>query len=182
MAVCRLLRLRQVPILQQLRLEEALLRADDTNWCIINDGSATPAIVMGISGYVAASLVPARVHCMHAALAGDGTGKCRKVEELVHVDKAKAAGMQVIKRFSGGGTVVVDGDTVFSTLILQAAAVPGVECYPRPIMRWSEDFYRPVFGAHGDFSLREHGVACACCITACSHCALGRPDGACWSA
>ena len=50
MAVCRLLRMRQVPILQQLRLEEALLRADDANWCIINDGSATPAIVMGISG------------------------------------------------------------------------------------------------------------------------------------
>ena len=48
--MCRLLRLRQVPILQQLRLEEALLRADDSNWCILNDGSPTPAIVMGISG------------------------------------------------------------------------------------------------------------------------------------
>ena len=81
----------------------------------------------------------------------------RKLEDLVHVDEARAAGMQVIKRFSGGGTVVVDANTVFSTLILQAAAVPGVECYPRPIMRWSEGFYRPVFGPHGDFSLREHG-------------------------
>ena len=73
------------------------------------------------------------------------------------MDEAKAAGMQVIKRFSGGGTVVVDEDTVFSTLILQAAAVPGLECYPRPIMRWSEGFYRPVFGPHGSFSLRDHG-------------------------
>ncbi len=80
------------------------------------------------------------------------------------MDRARAAGMQVIKRFSGGGTVVVDTDTVFSTLILQAAAVPGVECYPRPIMRWSERFYRPVFGPHGDFSLREHGGAVVPCV------------------
>ena len=74
------------------------------------------------------------------------------------MDKAKTAGMQVIRRFSGGGTVVVDENTMFSTLILQAADTPGgVECYPRPIMRWSEGFYRPVFGPHGDFRLQEHG-------------------------
>lgn len=46
----QLLRLWQFPILRQLQLEEALLRVDDRNWCIINDGAATPAIVMGISG------------------------------------------------------------------------------------------------------------------------------------
>ena len=50
MAVCRLLRLTRIPILQQLQLEEALLRADSSNWCIINDGTPAPAIVMGISG------------------------------------------------------------------------------------------------------------------------------------
>ena len=82
----------------------------------------------------------------------------RKLDELVHVDAAKAAGMQVIRRFSGGGTVVVDENTLFSTLILQAADVPGgVECYPRPIMKWSEGFYWPVFGPHGDFRLQAHG-------------------------
>ena len=51
LATCNLLRLRGYPILQQLRLEEALLRADKANWCIINDGTPSPAIVMGISGY-----------------------------------------------------------------------------------------------------------------------------------
>ena len=30
----------------------------------------------------------------------------------------------------------------------------GVECFPRPLMRWSEDFYRPVFSPFGDFLLR----------------------------
>ena len=53
LATCNLLRLRGYPILQQLRLEEALLRADKANWCIVNDGTPSPAIVMGISGYIA---------------------------------------------------------------------------------------------------------------------------------
>ena len=82
----------------------------------------------------------------------------RKRDELIHVEEAKKTGIQVIKRFSGGGTVVVDHNTVFATLIMQAEAVPGVECYPRPVMKWSEGFYRNVFGTHGAFSLQEHGV------------------------
>ena len=53
LATCNILRLRGHPILQQLQLEEALLRADKANWCIINDGTPSPAIVMGISGYTA---------------------------------------------------------------------------------------------------------------------------------
>ncbi|KAK9827635.1 hypothetical protein WJX81_001632 [Elliptochloris bilobata] len=130
--VVNLLRLRGVSILQQLRLEEALLRADPGNWCILNDGSATAAIVLGISG---------------------------KSGELVHEEAAAAAGLPLIKRFSGGGTVVVDADTLFATIIMNAAALPDVECYPRPVMRWSELFYTPIFAPYGDFSLREHDYA-----------------------
>jgi len=44
------LRLSGMPILQQLRLEEALLRADAGNWFLLNDGTPEPAVVMGISG------------------------------------------------------------------------------------------------------------------------------------
>jgi hypothetical protein len=47
-------RCRGMDILRQLRMEEALLRCDHRNWCIVNDGAppaAPPAIVMGISGY-----------------------------------------------------------------------------------------------------------------------------------
>ena len=50
MSVVRLLRLAGTPILQQLKIEEALLRADAQNWLVVNDGSSIPAIVMGISG------------------------------------------------------------------------------------------------------------------------------------
>lgn len=45
-----LLRLKGTPILQQLHLEEKLLRTSKDNWCIINDGTDSPAIVMGVSG------------------------------------------------------------------------------------------------------------------------------------
>ena len=83
----------------------------------------------------------------------------RKKNELIHTDAAKRKGIEVIKRFSGGGTVVVDHNTVFATLIMQAEAVPGVECYPRPVMQWSEGFYKPVFSPHGPFCLQEHGEA-----------------------
>ena len=47
----RLITMSGVPILQQLHLEEQLLRCTADNWCVINDGTAPPTIVMGVSGY-----------------------------------------------------------------------------------------------------------------------------------
>lgn len=38
---------------------------------------------------------------------------------------AAAAGLPVIKRFSGGGTVVVDGDTLLTSLIVQVGGGGG---------------------------------------------------------
>ena len=49
-APVRLLRLRGFPILEQLRLEEALLRATSQNWLVLNDGTPETTVVMGISG------------------------------------------------------------------------------------------------------------------------------------
>jgi hypothetical protein len=49
----RLLRVSRVPILQQLNLEEALLRATADNWMLVNDGNDSRAVVMGISGWAA---------------------------------------------------------------------------------------------------------------------------------
>ncbi|KAK9271522.1 hypothetical protein L1049_001882 [Liquidambar formosana] len=45
-----LIRFKGTPIFQQLQLEERLLRTSSDNWCIINDGTNAPAIVMGMSG------------------------------------------------------------------------------------------------------------------------------------
>ncbi|KAM7502429.1 hypothetical protein LguiB_001333 [Lonicera macranthoides] len=49
-ALMNLLKLKGVPILQQLHLEERLLRTSSNNWCITNDGTTyIPTIVMGFS-------------------------------------------------------------------------------------------------------------------------------------
>lgn len=117
-----LLHLSSYPIYEQLKLEEALLRNDTQNWCLINEGS-TPAIVMGISG---------------------------KPAELIHPSNP----LPVIKRFSGGGTVIVDEDTLFITFIFQKEAHP-FAAYPEPIMRWTEELYKPLF-ADLPFALREN--------------------------
>jgi lipoate-protein ligase A len=46
----RLVSMGGAPIMQQLHLEEWLLRRSSDNWCIVNDGVAPPTIVMGVSG------------------------------------------------------------------------------------------------------------------------------------
>lgn len=91
-----LLKLDKVPIFEQLQLEEALLRADGANWCILNTGS-TDAIVMGISG---------------------------KPEKLIDQALFKKKPVPLIKRFSGGGTVYIDSDTYFVTFIFNANGMP----------------------------------------------------------
>ncbi|KAL3640611.1 hypothetical protein CASFOL_015579 [Castilleja foliolosa] len=124
-----LLRLKGFPILQQLHLEERLLRTTSDNWCIINDGTIDPTIVMGISG---------------------------KPKELVEIESVLRDDIPVIRRFTGGGTVIVDQGTIFVTFICNKDAVPGVQAYPQPIMSWSSLIYKNVFQGIGDFRLREN--------------------------
>ena len=121
-----LIHLKNVPIFEQLQLEEALLRADTRNFCVINEGSPK-AIVRGISG---------------------------ALESLVHVPQARKDNIPIIRRFSGGGTVIVDEETLFITFILakEALAIPP---YPEPILRWSADLYKQAWNIPG-FSLREN--------------------------
>ena len=153
-----------LPLFDQLCLEEALLRADQRNWLVIsnidndvkvNDAkvnpqersssfspsstsfsrtSNTPTIVMGVAG---------------------------KVEQLVNINLAIERGVPVIRRFTGGGTVVVDSGTFFASFIVNKSdAKPSMPLFPREIMRWSADnVYTPVFDSifgKGRFSLREH--------------------------
>ena len=112
--VVRVLQTAKLSILQMLRIEEALLRVTSDNWLFINDGAREPAIVLGISG---------------------------KPHELVHVEAAHKARVPLIKRFSGGGTVIVDGNTVFTTLIMSTDDLPGVDPFPRPIMEYAAEVW-----------------------------------------
>jgi lipoate-protein ligase A len=104
----RLIQLDQAPILRQLELEEGLLRTEKESYCIINTGSS-PAIVMGLSG---------------------------KPWELLDASILKRAPIPVYRRFSGGGTVVVDPDTLFVTWIISQKDVP-ISPFPEPILRWT---------------------------------------------
>lgn len=110
-------KLKNTPIFEQLQLEEALLRADHRNWCLINKGSSD-AIVMGISG---------------------------KVEE--HLSNPTQTEIPVIQRFSGGGTVFVDSNTFFITFICNGDEL-GITSYPKTILQWTEEIYRPIFEPH----------------------------------
>lgn len=121
----QLLRLHNIPILEQLQIEEALLRADTGDWCLINSGSPA-AIVMGISG------VP---------------------EKLLHVEKVRQDRIPLIKRYTGGGTVFIDPETIFVTFICNTATFEEVPANPKAIMQWSEKVYKPFFP---NFSLREN--------------------------
>lgn len=128
----RLVTMSGAPILRQLHLEERLLRRTEDNWCIINDSTALPTIVMGVSG---------------------------RVSELVEIEPVLRDRVPVIRRFSGGGTVIVDQGTVFVTFICNKSAVEGLQPFPRDIMSWSGQLYGKVFDRFGEFHLRENDYA-----------------------
>lgn len=114
--IFHLLHLKNVPIEKQLQLEESLLRGESKNFCLINEGSS-PAIVMGISG---------------------------KKEELIDIAQAEKAGIPILKRFSGGGTVIVDEETLFVTFICEKKMHP-FPGYPEAILRWTGSIYKEAF-------------------------------------
>jgi lipoate-protein ligase A len=118
-----ILHLQNISIYDQLLLEEHLLREDDRNFCLINTGS-TPAIVMGISG---------------------------KADALVHLDQLPSS-IPILRRFSGGGTVIVDENTVFVTFVCNKSGHP-FPAYPEPILRWAESVLAP---ATKGLKLREN--------------------------
>lgn len=89
---------------------------------------------------------------------------CRKPSELLEIGSVLRDQVPVIKRFTGGGTVVVDKGTVFVTLICNKDDVPGVRPYPRSIMSWSGLLYNQVFKGIADFQLRENGTYTELCL------------------
>ncbi len=118
--------LKNVPIFEQLLLEEKLLRKKEGNFCLFNVGSS-PAAVMGISG---------------------------KPHELLDKEKIREKNLPVIKRFSGGGTVLIDENTLFVSFICNKNAF-SFPSYPERIMQWSENVYKNSFNLEG-FALKEN--------------------------
>ncbi|CAI5500123.1 unnamed protein product [Closterium sp. Naga37s-1] len=130
-AVVRVVRADGMDVEAQLRLEEKLLRSDPTNsnWFVFNADVAAPTIVMGISG---------------------------KPHELLHTEAVLEARVPVVRRFSGGGTVVLDSGSVLTSLICRRSAVPNLPLYPRPIMEWTEGLLGPAMTNVPGFALRDN--------------------------
>ncbi|MFS7955722.1 putative lipoate--protein ligase [Helianthus anomalus] len=122
-----IVRMKGVPILQQLEIEECLLRTSSDNWCIINDGVDRPNIVMGIS---------------------------RKPAELVEIKRVLEDNIPVIRRFTGGGTVIVDLGTIFVSFICNKDEVAECRC-------------TTVFEGIADFRLRENDIGPFCYGNSC---------------
>jgi len=121
-----LIHLHQTPIFQQLQLEEALLRTDQRNFMIINSG-APRSIVMGQSGDPLA---------------------------LLDVERVRRDAIPVIQRSSGGGTVVIDENTLFVSMILSKDGGPA-SLYPEPIIEWCYRLYKDTWKIAG-FSLVDN--------------------------
>lgn len=122
----KLLELHHLPIHEQLKIEEDLLHNNRENWCITNTGS-TRAIVMGLSAQPTA---------------------------VVDIEKAQQDGIPLITRFTGGGTVIVDENTLFVTFIFERDAHPFAP-FQKPILEWTSSFYKSALSLPG-FTLQEN--------------------------
>lgn len=125
-----LLKLRNTPIEKQLAIEEKLLREDTRSFVVI--GTELPqAIVMGSS---------------------------QKKEEVIHLDRAKESDVPIIQRYSAGGCVILDRDTIMVSFILNKEDV-GIDLFPNTIMEWSEGFYKEALPIDGfNLSVNDYAI------------------------
>jgi lipoate-protein ligase A len=144
------LRASGLSMLERLSLEEALLRHDDRNWVIVgthqpwNHKYLTKASLPSyISSELGSSQEPIpNQECMIVMGIGG------KASKMLNVPKVKEDNVLVTKRFSGGGTVVLDMNSVWTTVIgRNPDFIPiGVDPYPRSIMDWTADsMFGPAF-------------------------------------
>lgn len=105
-------------VFDQLIFEENLFRQTSENWCILSQGQPSPTIIMGLSG---------------------------KPDKLLDVEKCRKEKIDIVKRFSGGGTVVTDLDTAFVSWVCNKAMLPkNIAESPPALMKWSAELYKPV--------------------------------------
>jgi lipoate-protein ligase A len=116
--------------LERLCLEEALLRHDPQkrNWAIM--GTHDPIYNTRMKKIQK----PVYDNCV--VIMGLGG----KPQQLLNIDKIKEDGVVVIKRFSGGGTVVVDQSCLWTTFIGRPHLLNHVAPFPRDIMEWSAKY------------------------------------------
>ena len=124
-----LITLQNTPIEKQLELEERLLKNDKRSLLILNF-SPPKAIVMGSS---------------------------QNACDVIHLHKAKEFEVPIIKRFSAGGCVILDSDTIMASFIINHKDI-AVDSYPKAIMEWTESFYKDALNIP-NFHLKDNDYA-----------------------
>uniref|UniRef100_A0A7S1U394 BPL/LPL catalytic domain-containing protein n=1 Tax=Phaeomonas parva TaxID=124430 RepID=A0A7S1U394_9STRA len=107
----------RVAPMPMLLLEELLLRRSSENFLVTARGAAQPTIVLGISG---------------------------KPAKLTKPGFVAQRGVPLLKRFSGGGTVVVDDACFFASWIVDASFAPECKPFPKEIMAYTGGVYGDV--------------------------------------
>lgn len=136
----RCLLFQNYPIFKQLQLEEYLFRASERDYLLLNQGSCD-AIVLG---------------------------RTNQVEQLVDQDAAFDKKIPIIRRYSAGGTVLVDSGTLFMSLILSKKTLldhfphffEDKEVYPNQLAQWHFELIQPIFQGH-PIALNEQDLCLA---------------------
>lgn len=117
-------------VMRQLQLEEALFRASSGTHLLLNEGPAPPASAV--------------------------LGRSNRVDDLLDSASAARVGVPAIRRFTGGGTVLVDSNSLLTSLV--ANGQPG-SVFPRRLMAWSIEMFQraiPELSLHGtDYTLHR---------------------------
>lgn len=130
---CNFLHLSETPIFTQLQLEEAFLRNCKENICLINT-NAPEAVVLGIS---------------------------RSPEEDLYLPALRADHIPIIRRYSGGGTVFIDKNSILVTWIMNSSELMASA---QDLMLWTYKIYAPIFPAtfaihENDYTLGDKKIA-----------------------
>eukprot|EP00697_Spironema_sp_BW2_P016164 gnl/Spiro4/7294_TR3816_c0_g1_i2.p1 gnl/Spiro4/7294_TR3816_c0_g1~~gnl/Spiro4/7294_TR3816_c0_g1_i2.p1 ORF type:complete len:289 (+),score=72.17 gnl/Spiro4/7294_TR3816_c0_g1_i2:104-868(+) len=127
----RIVRAPLVDTLLRLQAEEAVFRTEKHNYFIIGRAARQATVVLGLSG---------------------------QPDQVLDVPRVLTARLPVVKRFSGGGHVVVDSNSLLVSFVFGRDILPHVDPYPRPIMNWSGELYQRVFARLGlqQFHLLEN--------------------------
>lgn len=131
-------------ILERLCLEECLLHTDDRFWVIAGHHEATEHKYLKLALQTPRYIQQADSHVINpTAMIVMGIGG--KPEKLLNLDLVKEEGVWTVKRFSGGGTVVIDYNCIWTTVIAgRSSDDPLCPAYPRDIMKWSVDLFAPL--------------------------------------
>ena len=175
-------------MLERLSLEEALLRNTQDNWIIVGRHSVWPPKYFTVKNSDSINIesddqksykkkilktLPEYITTRNDEFGGlpnpNGMivmGIGGKADKLLNSQKVKENKLLVVKRFSGGGTVVMDDNAIWTTLIAgrknginqEEGGEEEILCkpYPRDIMKWTANaVFGPTFDKMNAKTIQE---------------------------